>query len=395
MKRTICVITGTRAEYGLLKSVIGQIRAADDLALHLVVTGTHLSPEFGNTIDEIEADGFEVHDRIEILLSSDTATGVSKAVGLGVISFAELFARARPDILLVLGDRFEMMAAAVAAMIARIPIAHIAGGERTEGAVDEAIRHAITKMAHLHFVGAASYRDRVVQLGEAPDRVFLVGGLGVDAIQRVPLITREALEQDLQFEFGGRSLLITFHPPTLDGHECEQLDALLKALAQLDPNVALLFTMPNADSGGRVMSGKIKDFAHSRPNSLFVRSLGQLRYLSCMQFVDAVVGNSSSGLAETPSFKIGTVDIGDRQKGRLMASSVVHCQPDAQSIGHALSTVLSDEFKATLGHVVNPYGPGGASEAIVKILNETALEGLIHKTFYDLPNTQSPSGDIS
>ena len=386
MTRRICIVTGTRAEYGLLKSLIGLVRDADDLDLHLVATGMHLSPEFGMTVKEIEADGFHVDDRVETLLSSDTEVGVGKAVGLGVISFSELFARRRPDVLVLLGDRFEILAAATSALLARIPIAHIHGGETTEGAVDEAIRHAVTKMAQLHFVAAAPYRDRVIQLGEAPERVFLVGGLGTDAIASFAPLSRTELEEDLDFRFGERSLLITFHPPTLDGgQEVEQMQALLDALAQIGPDVGLLFTMPNADAGGRKLSDMISDFVASRPNARLFASLGQRRYLSCLRQVSAVVGNSSSGLAEAPSFGIATVDIGDRQKGRLKASSVISCLPETAAILAGVHRALDDDFRASLNGTINPYGDGGASKAILATLRDVSLDMLIKKSFHDIP----------
>ena len=386
MNRQICIVTGTRADYGLLKSLIGAVRDADDLDLHLVATGMHLSPEFGMTAGEIEADGFPVDDRVETLLSSDTEVGVGKAVGLGVISFAELFARRRPDILVLLGDRFEILAAATAAMLARIPIAHIHGGETTQGAVDEAIRHAVTKMAQLHFVAAPPYRDRVVQLGEAPERVFVIGGLGTDAIASFVPLSRAALEDDLSFRFGERSLLVTFHPPTLDGgKEPEQMQALLDALAQLAPDVALLFTMPNADAGGRRLAEMVEAFVASRPGARVFTSLGQRRYLSCLRQVSAVVGNSSSGLAEAPSFGIATVDIGDRQKGRLKAASVISCPPEVDAILDGLHHALDDVFRASLAGTRNPYGNGGASMAIIEKLRNVSLDMLVKKSFHDIP----------
>lgn len=385
MTRKICIITGTRAEYGLLKGVIKDVASAEDCTLQLIATAAHLSPEFGMTIDEIEGDGFTVDERIEILLSSDTAVGVAKAMGLGLIGFADVFARLKPDLLVILGDRFEILAAASAAMVAKIPIAHIHGGEITEGAFDDAIRHSLSKMSHLHFVAAEPYRQRVIQLGEAPDRVFLVGGLGIDAIRRLKLLNREELQSALGLEFGERNLLVTFHPSTLDEDSAsEQMNCLLSVLAEMSETTRLIFTMPNADSSSRQVSNLIHDFVAQHANARAFTSLGQLKYLSCLQFMDAVVGNSSSGIAEAPSFGIGTIDIGDRQAGRIKATSVIECHADPVSIKEAFQKLYSPEFRARLPRTVNPYGNGGASEAIVQVLRSQPLKGLLKKKFHDI-----------
>jgi GDP/UDP-N,N'-diacetylbacillosamine 2-epimerase (hydrolysing) len=386
MIKRACVVTGSRAEYGLLRGVMAGIRDASDMELQVVATGMHLSPEFGLTYHEIEDDGFAIAERVEILLSSDSAVGIGKAMGLGLIGFADAFARLKPDLLILLGDRFETLAAAAAALVVGIPIAHIHGGESSEGAFDEAIRHSVTKMSHLHFTAAVPYRDRVIQLGEEPDRVFMVGGLGVDAIRALPLMSREEVEAKLGFDLGVRTLLVTFHPPTLDySAGAEQLSALLEALDSLGPETRLVFTMPNADTGGRELMDMIEHFAATREHARAYSSLGQLLYLSCMAQVDGVVGNSSSGLAEAPSLGIGTVNIGDRQAGRLKASSVIDCAPQQSSIEAALQRLFSTDFRASLANVVNPYGSGGASEAIVRVLRTHRLEGLLKKRFHDLP----------
>jgi UDP-hydrolysing UDP-N-acetyl-D-glucosamine 2-epimerase len=393
MTRRICVVTGTRAEYGLLRRVIRKLEAAADIDLQLIATGMHLSPDFGMTVREIEADGVRINDRIEMLLSSDTAAGVGKSMGLGLIGFSDAFARLKPDLVVVLGDRFEIFAAAAAALVARLPIAHIHGGETTEGAFDEAIRHSVTKMSHLHFVAAEPYRDRVIQLGESPERVFLVGGLGVDAIMDLQPLDRESLARRLGFDFRARNLLVTFHPATLDDAEAgDQVAALLEALDTLGESTGLIFTLPNADTGGRTIARQIEAFANSRPNAVVHASLGQLGYLSCLGQVDAVVGNSSSGLIEAPSFGIATVNIGDRQAGRLKAASVIDCAPQADAIRAALTRALSPEFREEIASVVNPYGEGGASEAIVRILREHPLEGLLKKQFHDLAPTGEGAG---
>lgn len=387
MTRRVCVVTGTRAEYGLLRGVLRGLRDADDVTLQLVVTGMHLSPEFGSTWREIAADGFDIDARVEMLLSTDTATGVSKAMGLGLIGFGEAFDRLRPDLVVVLGDRFEIFAAAAAALVAGVPLAHLHGGETTEGAFDESLRHAVTKMAHLHFVAAEPYRRRVVQLGEDPARVFLVGGLGVDAIAGLDLLNRIALETSLDFTLGTRNLLVTFHPPTLDGETAAaQMAALLAALEDR-PDTHLIFTMPNADTGGRGLAAQVDAFVATHPNARAYASLGQLRYLSCLQFVDGVVGNSSSGLAEAPSFHIGTVDIGDRQRGRLRAASVINCPPERVEISAAIDRLYDPAFRATLAAVENPYGNGGAAAKIVAVLRDHPLDRLLKKHFHDLDVT--------
>lgn len=385
MTRKICVVTGTRAEFGLLRWLMQEIQHEPELELQVLATGMHLSPEFGLTYREIEQAGFVINAKVEMLLSADTASAVTKSMGLGLISYADAFDRLAPDLIVVLGDRFEIFAATAAALIAGIPVAHLHGGETTEGAFDEAIRHSITKMSHLHFVAAEEYRRRVIQLGEQPETVFLVGGLGIDAIKRIKLLDRVALEESLGFKFGPRNLLITFHPVTLEGQisSGQQMDELLAALGELD-DTHLLFTMPNADTGGRELAAMVNQFAATRQNVRVYTSLGQLRYLSCMKYVDAVVGNSSSGLAEAPSMGIATINIGDRQKGRLSASSVINCEPTQQSISRALSTVFDPSFRSTLTRTKNPYGSGGASEKIAKIIKNYDLKDLLKKSFFNL-----------
>jgi len=386
-QRKVCVVTGTRAEYGLLRWVMEEIRESASLELQVIATGMHLSPEFGLTYCDIEADGFQIDRKVEMLLSADTPSAISKSMGLAMIGFADAYAQLRPDLLLVLGDRYEILAAATAAMIARIPIAHLHGGETTEGAFDEAIRHSITKISHLHFVAAEEYRKRVIQLGEHPDRVFQVGGLGIDNIHRLPLLSRMALEESLDFSLGERSLLITFHPVTLEQNTSgQQMKELLAAL-KLQERTKLIFTMPNADTESRVLFGMIEEFVkENSERAKAFTSLGQLRYLSCLKYVDAVVGNSSSGLAEAPSFQIGTVNIGDRQRGRLKAASVIDCEPDHDSIRHALEKLYSSSFQNLLVSVRNPYGEGGASKAIVKNLEASVYDRFLKKRFYDLPS---------
>ena len=384
MTRTICVITGSRSEYGLLRWVMQGIKDKPSLLLQVVATGMHLSPEFGLTYREIERDGFRIDRKVELLLSSDTPVGITKSVGIGMIGFADVLDELRPDLVVLLGDRFELLAAASAALIARVPIAHIHGGETTVGAFDEAIRHSITKMSHLHFVAAEEYRQRVIQLGEKPQNVFLVGGVGIDSIKKLPLLDRSELEQRLRFRFGDKNLLVTFHPVTLERSTAiRQMQALLDALGPLD-DTTIIFTSPNADTEGRALIPMIKKFIAQHANSMMFESLGQLQYLSCLQYVDGVVGNSSSGLLEAPTFKKGTVNIGDRQTGRLRAASVIDCESTRESISAALKKLYSAPFRRSLERVKNPYGEGGASQMIVRELARVPLESLVKKTFFDI-----------
>lgn len=382
-KRKICVVTGTRAEYGLLRWVIDGIVKSPVLELQLIATGMHLSPEFGLTVQEIEADGHRIDRKVEMLLSSDTPVGITKSMGLGMIGFADALAELQPDLLLVLGDRFEIFAAASAALIARIPIGHIHGGELTEGAFDDAIRHSITKMAHLHFVAAEEYRQRVIQMGEHPDRVFLVGGLGVDAIKRLKLLSRDELEESLDFKLGPRNLLITFHPVTLEHNtSAHQMGELLAALDELE-NTHLIFTMPNADTDGRVLIQMIHEFCAIRPHAKAFTSLGQLRYFSCIQNVDGVVGNSSSGLLEVPCFKKGTVNIGNRQKGRIQASSIINCDPTKKHILSSIKQLFKMHSMGAYESVKHPYDQGPAALSIVHLIEKTGATPCLGKQFFE------------
>ena len=384
MNKKICIVTGTRAEYGLLRWLMEDIRETPGLELQVIATGMHLSPEFGLTYREIENDGFSIDRKIEMLLSSDTPSGLAKSMGLGLICFGDALQQLQPDIMLILGDRFELFSAVAAAMVARIPVAHLHGGESSEGAFDEAIRHSITKMSHLHFVAADEYRKRVIQLGEHPDRVFLVGGLGIDNIKKLDLLDRSELETALEFKLGPKNLLITFHQVTLENESSAmQMKELLGALEALE-YTHLIFTMPNADTDGRVLIEIIDQFVAKHPNARSYTSLGQLRYLSCIRHVDGVVGNSSSGLIEVPSLAKGTINIGDRQRGRLKADSVIDCSPEQESIAAALRKLYSKEFQLALGRVQNPYGEGGASKKIVKILQDHPLDSILKKPFHNL-----------
>ncbi|MDA9237929.1 UDP-N-acetylglucosamine 2-epimerase [Planktomarina sp.] len=393
MTRKVCVVTGTRAEFGLLRWLMSEINDHPKLLLQTAVTGMHLSPEFGSTYKEIEDAGFKINFKVDMLLGSDSVEAVTKSVGIGVMGFADAYSNLSPDLVILLGDRFEIFAAATAAMIGGIPIAHIHGGEASEGAFDEAIRHSITKMSHLHFVAADEYRRRVIQLGETPNRVFQVGGMGVDAMSHIDLMAREDLEASLKLKFFKKNLLITFHPITLEGRDSSkaQMRELLSALADYS-DVNLIFTMPNADTAGRELTLMVEKFVDIHSNSKFFPSLGQLRYYSCLSIVDGVIGNSSSGLLEAPSFRVGTVNIGERQKGRLKASSVIDCLPNRKDIKAALNKLYSSKFNLLLKTVCNPYGPTGASKLIADQIAKVSLNDVLKKNFNDIPfkieNTQ-------
>lgn len=379
--RKICFVTGSRADFGLIIWPMRAIRETPGLRLQLIATGMHLSPEFGYTIDNIHDEGFEVDESVETLLSSDSGVGVSKSVGLGVIGFADAFARLKPDLVVVLGDRYETFAAAQAAMFMRLPMAHLFGGDVTEGAIDEAIRHAITKMSHLHFATNADSARRLTRLGEDPARVFTVGSPGIDSIKRLKLMDRETIGGEVGMKLGRRNVLVTFHPVTVEmDRSVGALDELFAALAALDPEFSLFFTLANADAEGRALNERIKAFVAGRPNAIAVASLGQLRYISLMNQADVVVGNSSSGIYEAPSLNVPTVDIGDRQKGRERAASVFHAAPDRASISKAIADALARGRQPT----VSPYGDGETSRRVAdKIASIPDFNALLKKGFYD------------
>lgn len=384
--KKICVVTGTRAEYGLLMPLLNQIKQAEDLELQLLVTGMHLSPEFGLTYKLIEADGYTINDKVDILLSSDTPVGISKTMGLGMIGFAESFERLQPDMVVLLGDRYETFIAAAAAAVARIPISHLHGGETTEGAFDEAFRHAITKMSWLHFTSTEEYRKRVIQLGEDPNRVFNVGAIGIENIIKLPLMTKEELEANLNVQFNKRLLLVTFHPVTLENEtSAGQFKELLRALDKVE-DATIIFTKANSDTDGRIINQLIDDYTSlHREKTLAFTSMGQLRYLSAMKIASAVIGNSSSGVIEAPSFKVPTINIGDRQKGRIQAESVIDCEPKEEEISKAIQLSLSDELHIKLQMMENPYGDGEVSDKVLaEIRKALSNEITLKKTFYDL-----------
>lgn len=383
--RKICVVTGSRAEYGLLSGLMRAIQEDKDLQLQVIATNMHLSPEFGLTYREIEKDGFQIDKKVQMLLSSDTPNATTKSVGLATIGFADAYEDLQPDLIVVLGDRFEILAAVSAALFFKIPVAHLHGGEITEGAYDDSIRHAITKMSHLHFTSTEVYRQRVIQLGEQPDRVFYVGAIGVENIKRVPLMSQAELEDSIRFKLGEKSLLVTYHPVTLENHTAaDQCQNLLEALDEF-PEYKVIFTLPNSDTDGRVIIQLINEYVslHSE-RCMAIPSLGLQRYLSALKCVSAVVGNSSSGIIEVPSFGIPTLDIGNRQKGRIAAESVVHCGNDSRSIIEGMQQVLSDVFRKQVKHVLNPYEKRDTTKNIYKIISTYPLENLRQKKFYDV-----------
>jgi len=353
------------------------------LTLQVIATGMHLSPEYGNTYQEIEGDGFAIDRKVEMLTGSDTPVGIAKSMGNGLIGFADALDDLKPDLIVVLGDRFEIFSAVSAALVARIPIAHIHGGELTEGNFDDALRHSITKMSHLHFVAANEYRNRVIQLGESSERVFNVGGLGVDNIAKTKLMGKDELESELQFRFQERNLLVTFHPVTLKSDSgVDQLSELLAALDSF-PDIGLIFTKPNADTSGQLMAQLIEKYVNSRANAKSYASLGAVRYLSTLACVDGVVGNSSSGILEAPSCRVGTVNIGDRQRGRLQAASVISCTSNQEVIENAIRQLMSEDFKHIVQNVVSPFGDCGASERIVRIIKNQTNQSFNPKQFVD------------
>lgn len=384
MNRKICVVTGSRADYGLLRLVMKGIDAEPSLTLQIIATGMHLSPTFGLTYKEIESDGFKINKKVECLSSSDSPVAIAEATGKALSGCAKAFTELKPDLVLVLGDRFEIFAACSAALLARIPIAHIHGGEVTVGAYDEAFRHSITKMSSIHFVATEEYKKRVIQLGEDPSTVHLVGGLGVDAIKELKLLSKEDIEQRIGIKLANKSLLVTFHPATLEKQSpAEQINEILTALSN-KPDTTLIFTMPNADTGGLAIKEQIQNFVKKNGNAYLFESLGQLNYLSCMAIVDGIVGNSSSGILEAPTLKVGTINIGDRQFGRTQSDSVINALANKESIEKSLKKLFSSEFKLTLATCSSPYGEGGASRKILRVLSDFKFGESPQKSFYDL-----------
>ena len=382
--QNILVVTGGRADFGLLSRICKFID--DDLRANLIVavTGYHFSTAHGNTVEHVRSQNYSEIIEVELDLNLDDVYSTSNYISKALLKFTDLFKSRQIDKVLVLGDRYEIFSSACAAMVAKIPIAHIHGGELTEGAIDDPIRHSVTKMSHLHFVATNNYKDRVIQLGEHPNRVFNVGGLGVDSISRLKLLSKSDFEKAIDFQLGERNIMVTFHPATLENsNPMDQFQALLDSIESLK-NTKIIFTKANSDTNGRVINNMIDDYIDKTDNAVAFKSMGQLNYLSALQFVDAVVGNSSSGLLEAPSFNIGTIDIGDRQRGRIKADSVISCLPNTNSIKNAFKELYSEQFQNKVKQVKNPYGSGGASRKILEIIRDFDLSGVIKKTFYDL-----------
>ena len=384
MGRKICVFTGGRAEYGLLKPLLNEVKKDLSLELQLLVSGMHLSREFGLTYKVIEEDGFVCDEKVEIILSSDSPISICKSIGLGMISFSEALTRLKPDLLIVLGDRFESMAAAMAAFVCQIPIAHIQGGESTLGAIDDQFRHSMTKMSLLHFVTTDEYRRRVIQLGEEPSRVFNYGALNVEAMKEIRVLSKDQVEKEINFSLGSRSLLVTFHSSTLEKDTAgEQFLQLIEAIRSFN-GLKIIFTKTNADTGGRIINELIDKYVEENPkNAITFTSLGQLLYINTLRYVDAVAGNSSSGVIETPTFKVPTVDIGDREKGRIMADNVINCEQSTESIRAALQNALSKKFKESLRDMINPYEKDNTAKRIVEKLRDCPLPATTKKEFYN------------
>jgi GDP/UDP-N,N'-diacetylbacillosamine 2-epimerase (hydrolysing) len=382
----ICIVTATRAEYGLLRPLMLAFADYEGVDLRIVVTGAHLCREFGYTYQEIEDDGFVIDEKIDMLLSADSPSGISKSMGLALMGFSDYFKRVQPELLIILGDRYESLSVAIAAMNEHIPIAHLYGGETTEGAIDEGIRHAITKLSLLHFTSAEVYRKRVIQMGESPDRVFNVGALGIENILKEPLYTRDQLSHNLNFDLSKPFALVTFHPVTLELNTSEeQVTELLRAIDEIS-DMNFIFTKANADANGQVINEMIEAFCLVREHAVVYSSLGLKRYLSALKYCEVVVGNSSSGLIEAPSFKVPTVNIGDRQKGRLQSESVLNCLPKSSDIIKCINAARQDSFKRRIATCQNPYGDGHSSAKIVEvIMNEHNRLKTLKKKFYDIP----------
>lgn len=381
--KKIAIVTATRAEYGLLKPLIQLVATDPELELQLLVTGAHLSHNHGNTWQHIQKDGFHISKKIEILLATDGPTAVSKAMGLAQLAFAEAFEELQPDLIVILGDRYEMLAIASTALIFNLPIAHLHGGELTYGAIDDSIRHAITKMSHLHFVATESYRQRVIQMGEAPNTVFNVGAIGLDSIKHLNLLNRQELEKQLGTSLQKQNIIVTQHPETKSKSPVqEQISNLLQALDDLEDTL-LVFTGANADAQGTAINTALKNYADQNPHkAIFRNSLGQLNYLSCLKHFDMVVGNSSSGIIETPSFKIPVVNIGDRQLGRLMSPNIIHCSSQKTAISQAIQQASHPGFKAKIQQITSPYGDGQAAPQILQIIKHHKTAAI--KTFFDI-----------
>lgn len=384
-KLKIAVVTGTRAEYGLLKPLMQAIKNSDEWILQLIVTGAHLSSEFGLTYKQIEEDGFIIDKKVEMLLSSDSSSAITKSMGLAMIGFSDAFSSLKPDAVVILGDRYEMLSVASTALIFKIPIIHLHGGEITEGAYDDSIRHAITKLSHIHFASTEEYRKRIIQLGENPNYVFNVGAIGIDNIKNLSLLNREELEKELGIKFRKNNYQVTFHPETLTlGDTKKQFEILLSAIEE-HPDSLFIFTKANADTNGRVINRLIDKFVKKQPeNCKAFHSLGSLRYLSLLAQCNAIVGNSSSGIIEAPSLNIGTINIGDRQRGRTQAKTVMNVNVDKTEISQAIGKTKEDNYLKDIKNCINPYGNGNTTVKIIDILQQIDLKNLLLKQFHNL-----------
>ncbi|WP_421781064.1 UDP-N-acetylglucosamine 2-epimerase [Kiloniella litopenaei] len=384
-KRKILVVTGTRADYGLLRWIMEEIKASEKLELQVIATMMHLSPEFGLTYQEIERDGFRIDEKLETLLASDSAISSAKSVSLGVTGFAEAFERLSPDIVFLLGDRVEMLSAAIAATLTQTPIAHIHGGETTEGLIDEAIRHSITKMAQIHFTSTKKHLRRVIQMGEQPDKVINVGAPGLEILQRDKLLTLPELETSLDFKFNEQTFLITYHPVTLESRPEEEAFAKLLDALKTFPSAKFIITYPNSDTHGRKIINLLENFAADNPDRVYItKSLGQKRYLSTAKHCSAVIGNSSSALIEIPSLRIASINIGRRQQGRTAPESVIHCSEETLDIIQAIKIATSSEFQDKLQSIDTLYGDGKVASKVVKFLEKVKLQNILFKSFHEV-----------
>ena len=383
--KKITIVTGSRAEYGLLRNLITKFNDSDSFDLNLIVTGSHLSEEYGNTIDEIKEDGLKINNEVFLDLNEDSEQSIAKAISEGISQLTNILSKEKPDLVLILGDRYEIFSVAIAALICRLPVAHIHGGERTEGVIDESIRHSITKMSHLHFTATEEYRKRVAQLGENDSTIFNVGAIGIDDIKKMKFLTQDEIENKFGIKFNKRNLLITFHPVTLDQDSSRKyLKNLLDVLSE-QKDTTLIFTKANADMEGKQINSELEKFVELNPKNTFIfPSMGRLNYLSTMLYVDGIIGNSSSGIIEAPSMKVPTVNIGNRQRGRIMAKSIITCDHDTESIRSALNILFSMSFQQKAKSVINPYGEGGTSKKIFDIIKNTDLNKALSKEFSDM-----------
>ena len=384
--KKVCVVTGTRAEYGILKPLLKKLKSDEKIQLQLVATGMHLSPEFGFTYKLIEEDEYKIDEKVEILLSSDTNVGIAKSMGLALINFSEVFNRLKPDLVVILGDRYEMFAIASTALIENIPIAHIHGGELTEGAIDDAMRHSITKMSYLHFTSTEEYRKRVIQLGEDPSRVFNVGAMGIEGINNTMIMDEREVKKELSIDLEKKYVLVTYHPETLSENNIKkEVNNLFEALSNFD-ELSVVLTKANSDAGGRIINKMIDEYSEKNKNRVVAyTSLGQFRYYNAMKYCAMVIGNSSSGIIEAPTFKIPTINIGDRQKGRIQAESVINCLADKESIIKSINKGLSEEFNNKIRDIENPYGEGDSSQKIMDVIKKYLFsDKKENKKFYDI-----------